>query len=656
MAVGKGPHEAVTSFEDWYTDYREDPRTGKLDFRNLAGCAQEMWRRFEAFRSEHLGRVANYHKYETMADAEVVSKKPDLPNVSDGTIAGMVRRTARSVVQHTPNVEIVCEFDSNSPKGILAKHVLKTMIIGDELNSNEMQQNLFASVISSFTLGFDAVVPVLCQRADGKWVMEYDTIHYQDVFPEPGVKDVRKSPEVFVRRYLTRGEVVSLIRSNASGWDIAALRRLVDTAPPARQRESTDHQSRKHGIIPSGYEIITWYNSYGDAFLTFDARERMLLRIEKNLDPLKRHPVRFLVLEKDPLQPLGKSQIALVYGRQEFGDLMLNGAMKLWYRNLNPTIVGYGTGINGAPNMSPGKYVNVPNPNAKLEPFEVNTQTLLQYPSIAQANQGAMINLTGAADQQMAAGAGYGMSATPQGVDAQQTMVDITTNNYQKAVEYFFSQYCSYALTVYFQEMRGAKKMLPSADTRQALIAAGMPEKMFDPTTGELLIEMKEMATVYHVKCVEGSLTELEEEKQMRKLNELFIPLSQAMPALAAAQDQAMLSHAASAMRLIIDKQIQLSGSNHAEELSKTLREGFSTEYERQAARVAELEQSVSGFAETMAQNSESVAQAVAQLQEQVQLLAQTQSVLLEKLGITTGGSTATEATSRSASPTPVAV
>ena len=37
------------------------------------------------------------------------------------------------------------------------------------------------------------------------------------------------------------------------------------------------------------------------------------------------------------MQPLGKSQVELLIGRQDFQDLMLNGAMKLWYRNINPS-------------------------------------------------------------------------------------------------------------------------------------------------------------------------------------------------------------------------------------------------------------------------------------------------------------------------------
>jgi hypothetical protein len=627
-------HEPVTDFEDWYVDREVSERTGCLEYRGLTPHADAMYRAFEQYKREHEARVGLYWKYETMADAEVVSKKPDLPNVSSGEIAGIVRRTARVVVQHTPNVEIVSEFDDEDPRGILAMHILKSKIIGEEYNSNEMQQNLFASVMSSFTLGFEAVTPQLVQKADKTWVMNYDVIHYRDFFPEPGVKDARKAPEVFIRRYLTRGEVRGLISANVAGWDIPALKKLCENAPPNRQHESVSHQEKKHHSIPTGYEIVTWYSNSGDPFLTFDARSKMLLRIEVNKDPLKRHPVQMLVLEKDPQQPLGKSQIALVYGRQEFQDLMLNGAMKLWYKNINPSLIGYGTGLNGVPNMSPGKYTNIPNPNAKIEAFEVNTQTLLQYGQISQQNMGSMVNLVGAADQQMAQSAGGGMSATPQGVEAQQAMVDITTNNYQKAVENFFSLYCSYALTVYFQELKGIDKLTPTAQTRQQLIDAGVDPELFDED-GSLKIAMKDMATTYYVRCVPGSLVEMEDEKQLRILNELFVPLSQAMPALAQSGNPEVLANASAAMQYIIQKEIQLSGSAHQGEITRLLAGGSTPEIERRQADAALLEERISGLDSALTESHGSMAQSVAGLQEQMGTISETLGVLLEKLGVT---------------------
>lgn len=648
----------ITDFEDWYLHYEVDPRDECLYRHDPGPYAQDLWKQFEHYRTEHMSRVRNYWKYEQMADATVVSEKPDLPNVSSGEIAGMVRRTARNIVQHTPNVEIVCEFDDDSPKGILARHMLLSKIIGEEGNSNEMQQALFASVMTAFTLGFEAVTPVLTQEEDGSWVMQYDALHYQDVFPEPGVKDAKNAPEFFVRRYLTKGELKALIRQRAAGWDLAALRTLAKGNPPSRQRESVPYQTSKHQTIPEGYELITWYSKGGDPFLTFDASSKMLLRIEKNKDPLKRVPVHMLILEKDLLQPLGKSQISLVFGRQEFQDLMLNGAMKLWYRNINPTLIGYGTGLNGVPNMSPGKYTAIPNPNAKIEAFEVSTQTLLQYGAIAQQNEGSMVNLVGAADQQMAASAGHGMSATPQGVEAQTAMVDITTNNYQKAVEYFFSKYCSYALTTYFQEIKNGTSLHPSSETRQQLLDAGMGPEMFDLDGNLTGIDLKDMATVYQVRVVPGSLVEMEDEKQLRILNELFVPLSQAMGAIAQSQNQEMMDNAMKTLQFIMAKEIELSGSSHAHELANLFTTGQrqpDTE-DPEAVTNDRTEDGIGELVSTVAQNSAAQAGLVEQLASQVAMLTEAQGLLMERVGMNPGQpASTTPATAAPATPAPVA-
>src|SRR5690606_2734238 len=109
------------------------------------------------------------------------------------------------------------------------------------------------------------------------------------VFPEPGAKDVRQAPEIFIRRYLTKGELVQIVRTQPPGWDIHSVRTLLKSQGFGRETESYENQ--KHGHRPNVYELITWYNSYGDPFLTFEPKSKMLLRIEKNKHPLKQHPV-----------------------------------------------------------------------------------------------------------------------------------------------------------------------------------------------------------------------------------------------------------------------------------------------------------------------------------------------------------------------------
>jgi len=664
----KGEFEAIETFEDWYENYRIDSRTGALINNNFSKCAFRKQRLFDNYKREMDARVAKYEKYEKQAAAEVVSEKPDLPNISSGENAGFIRRIARNVVQHTPNVFIANEFDDEALHGVLARHLLKTKIIGDDEYSNDMQQNLITTARRGFTLGFDTVIPSLQQDEMGKWYIMYDTIHYRDVFPEPGCKDIRRASDVFIRRYLTRGEVHSLIENQVQGWDIAALRALLQTMPSSR--EYTDYENKKHHVNSEAYEIITWYSNCGEAFLTWDARQKMLLRIEKNKHPLKTHPVFFFVPEKDDQQPLGKSLLSLTYGRQEFQDLFLNGAMKLWWRNINPPIIGYGT-VNAIPNLSPGKYTQISNPNAKVEAFEVNTNALMMFGQTSQQNAANMVQLLGAADQQMAAQSTGGMmSQTPQGVEAQQQMVDITTNNYQKAMENFFSKYCSYALTIFFQELKGVKSITPSADARRDLINSGLDPEVFvhEPWTddegtkhpgddsglkdGAIKVDFSEMATLYHVQCVPGSLTELEDEKQIRILNELFIPLSQAMPAIAQSGDQQAMSNASKAMQFIIKKQIELSGSSHSVELKQIFSDGPTQESEAKEDRIAQLELALGGSHSELAESADMSAGMLLQMRADINLVMQNQAKLLAALGqAVPGGQTVTPAPGNQVTP-----
>lgn len=624
--------ESIQKVEDWYKNrsYNSD---GSLRNVTLSDCANGIITRFGKYRSEMQARVKGYEKLLMLADAEVISPKPDLPNVSSGEASGMVLRMARNLVQNTPNMEVVCEFNSKSPKGIFVDYTLRTKIIGDNLYSNDMQQNLFASTKNALTLGFDCVIPLMTKQTDGTWYVEYNNIFYQDVFPEPGAKDIRSAKNVFIRRYMSKADLKRIVQLKPSGWDIDAVRFLLQETPRNRDLDSVDHQSKKHHTVPTGYEVITYYTNTGEPFLTFSESQgsRVLLRLEQNTHPLKWHPVFFLVLEKDLNQPLGKSQVERIIGRQEFQDLMLNGAMKMWYRNINPPLIGYGT-VNAVPNLSPGKFTPISNPNAKVEAFEINTQTLMQFNSISQANAGNMVQQIGAADQQMASqNTGGMMSQTPQGVEAQQAMVDITTNNYQKAIENFFSRYCAYALTLYFHELRGVESVMPSAFTRQALINAGIPEEEFGED-GSLKVSMKDLATEYAVKVTPGSLVEMEDEKQLRILNELFIPLSQAMPALAATEDRAALEHATAAMLFIIQKQLELSGSYHSKDMTDLLT-GDKTQEEVHAEDLArkEAENELNALRD---EQMNMMIKTLAGVQEQIGVLSQANSELMKRLGI----------------------
>ena len=233
----------------------------------------------------------------------------------------------------------------------------------------------------------------------------------------------------------------------------------------------------------------------------------------------------------------------------------------------------------------------------------------------------------------MAAQAGNGMSATPQGVDAQVAMVDITTNNYQKAIEAFFSKYCSYALTIYFQELKAVKKVELTADARSRLLQSGMPlEELNEDGTYE--VDYEDLAVEYWVRTVPGSLIEMEDEKQLRILNQLFIPLSQALPALVQSGDTEAVRRASVAMAFIVGKQIELSGASSAHDLKKLWEEGDVQMITNRQQEISNLEDRITGASTLYEQDMALQTKAISQLQEQMKMMAENQQTMLEKLGV----------------------
>ena len=211
-------------------------------------------------------------------------------------------------------------------------------------------------------------------------------------------------------------------------------------------------------------------------------------------------------------------------------------------------------------------------------------------------------------------------------------MVDITTNNYQKAIESFFSHYCSYALTVYFQELKNVKKVQPTADARLKLLRAGLPVELID-ADGSIEMDFEQLAIEYWVRAVPGSLVEMEDEKQLRILNELFVPLSQAMPALAAAQDPQMLQQAAKAMQYIIGKQIELSGSTSAKDIG-LMWNGDVEAVDARDQRIAVIEENQLASITGNAQLTEMTQAALTMLQEQMAMMRESQELIMKKLGM----------------------
>jgi hypothetical protein len=131
------------------------------------------------------------------------------------------------------------------------------------------------------------------------------------------------------------------------------------------------------------------------------------------------------------------------------------------------------------------------------------------------------------------------------------------------------------------------------------------------------------------------------------------------MPALAASQDPQMLQQAAKAMAYIIGKQIELSGSSSAKDLG-LLWEGDMEAVDERDARIGSVEETIHSVEGGMSEVLQMNENALLQMQEQISMLAETQSLILDRLGAnpntsgSTGGTTGQGPSTQATGPTTV--
>ena len=187
--------------------------------------------------------------------------------------------------------------------------------------------------------------------------------------------------------------------------------------------------------------------------------------------------------------------------------------------------------------------------------------------------------------------------------------------------------------------------LVPTAEARRALVNGGL--RLAAETTadgqelkadfkadGSLDVDFDSLSTEYWVRTVPGSLVEMEDEKQMRILNQLLIPLSQALPALAASGNQQALSNATSAMQFIVQREIELSGSTHSADLKALWTSGPSDALTHSQQVVSQFEDRLAIEGTERADEMGRMQAQAAEQAEQIRMLRETLEVFGKHMGM----------------------
>ena len=147
-------------------------------------------------------------------------------------------------------------------------------------------------------------------------------------------------------------------------------------------------------------------------------------------------------------------------------------------------------------------------------------------------------------------------------------------------------------------------------------------------------LEFDELATEYFVRTIPGSLVEMEDEKQLRVLNQMFIPLSQMMPALAASGDQDALQKATQALLFVIEKEIELSGAAHSSDIQRLWTKGVDDQSTQREALVAEFEERINLADTARAAQLEQLVADREEAREQMSMMRESMDAIMGALGI----------------------
>jgi hypothetical protein len=211
---------------------------------------------------------------------------------------------------------------------------------------------------------------------------------------------------------------------------------------------------------------------------------------------------------------------------------------------LRPPLMTFGNLVNPKMKMKPGAIWPMgTNQNNRVEPFKVETSTLMQYGQMSEQIAAKMMQSLNITDATVASDANVAKySATPQGVEQQKLDKTITVNQYQKRVEVFFQEWANHALRSYLNSMTGEIEITVDERTRRRIWdieEAKAKQAMQDPMAtipesivngNKIKIDFSELSSdLLSFEVRAGSLIENEKETERKNIQEMLIPVSQMM-------------------------------------------------------------------------------------------------------------------------------
>jgi hypothetical protein len=456
---------------------------------------------------------------------------------SEGSSQYILRKALADTIQRVPDGELQTQYDKGSVEHILTQYLFENKVLSSEIEGCDMLSNLTSTFKSGFTYAFAAVRTGFENDLDNDARISYTVENWADIFPNRDCKDIRRPQVLWFRSYMSKADVEALITEEGtlrdSSYNADAVKHVLDNDLfKGKQPESEALADQMKGSSSlQSIELLTKYVRGESEFVTYVPELQAKWRTVKNYDPRKGIPWHFLVLEVDSDFPIGISQFEYLLADQQFQDLFQTSAFKNLLLAMEPPIMVGGWETNPmAYRFEPRKIWSLGNnPNqTKVEPVKIGNEVLTGFLPTREGVAAGMLRQLNVLDGTIARDSGVpGFSATPQGVEAQTTSKQISINQYQKRVEYFFSEWANAALRTYINSMTGVHELTVDEATRRRLFDLG-DEGMELIVGDKVKVDFDKLSTdMLQFKVRTGSLVEKKEEQERKALQETVQPFVQ---------------------------------------------------------------------------------------------------------------------------------
>ena len=455
---------------------------------------KNIFRRYQSAKDYTDKLTKPFPEFSRIAKNKPVENLGNYPKVTDGTTAGIIRKTPRMAVQQIPTGLVEGEND-NDWLPIVAQFIYDNQILPKANQDYGLFEKSHLVMEGGLTFGAQATYTRFAKRDDG-FSPDVELIYWGDLAIEKGKKSGPACCYVFYRTWWNKSDIEYLMDSEnqlaaqakergeeyESTWDTEALKVVLTEATSKDQQGRTPTEDER-GLDAEGIELVTGFQKgVGAKFYTFNPQTKKIVRTKTNKDPRGAMPISWFYGDIDGINPLGRGIPEIIGGLQNLIDSRMQMATYVNTYATNPATVQYGDADSDFEYL-PNKLIKTNDPQFKITPIDINTSALENYIETQQYLQSQLYQLVASPHSNISSATAVTTDGkTPAALNQQQNTIDIDINTVRKHFETWFESFSETAINLHFAE-RSGKELLQLDDDTADKLRKLKTTKDFNPAT-----------------------------------------------------------------------------------------------------------------------------------------------------------------------------